>query len=85
MVRLVGALLGKVDVLGLRVGEDGQLDFELLKVSTSDLLVQILGQDVDAEGELLRGRPEGDLSEDLVGEGTRHDEGWVPGSASEVN
>ena len=85
MVRLVGTLLGEASVLGLRVGEDGQLDAELLKVSTSDLLVQILGQDVDAEGELLRGRPEGDLSENLVGEGARHDEGWVPGSASEVN
>jgi len=82
---LVGALLGKVDVLGLFVGEDGQLDAELLKVSTSDLLVQIFGQDVDTKGELLRGRPESDLSENLVGEGARHDEGWVPSSASEVN
>ena len=85
MVGLVGAILGKVNVLGLLIGEDGQLDVELLKMSTSDLLVQFLGQDVDAEGEFLRGRPESDLSENLVGEGAGHDEGWVSSSASEVD
>jgi len=50
VVGLVGAVLGEVDVLGLLVTEDGQLDAELLKVSTSDLLVQLLGQDVDTKG-----------------------------------
>jgi len=40
---------------------------------------------VDAKGELFRGRPEGDLSENLVGEGTGHDEGGVSGSASKVD
>ena len=29
--------------------------------------------------------PEGDLSNNLVGEGAGHDEGWVSGSTSEVN
>jgi hypothetical protein len=85
VVGLVGTALGKVEVLGLLVTEDGQLDVELLEVSTSDLLIQFLGQDVDAERELLGGRPEGDLSEDLVGEGAGHDEGRVSGSTSEVN
>ena len=82
---LVGTVLGKVEVLGLLIAEDGQLDVELLEVSTSDLLIQLLGQDVDTERELLRGCPEGDLSEDLVGEGAGHDEGRVSGSASEVD
>ena len=85
MVGFEGSVFGKVDVVGLRVAEDGQLDVELLKVSASDLLIQFLGQDVDTKGELLRGRPEGDLSENLVGEGARHDEGRVPSSASEVD
>jgi len=70
VVGLEGSVLGNVEVLGLFVGEDGQLDVKLLKVSTSDLLIQLLRQDVDAEGELLRGRPEGDLRDNLVGEGT---------------
>lgn len=38
-----GAVLGNVEVLGLLIAEGGQLYVELLKVSTSDLLVQILG------------------------------------------
>ena len=82
---LVGTVLGKVEVLGLLVGKDGQFDTKLLEMSTSDLLVQLLGQNVDAKRELLRGRPEGDLSENLVGEGARHDERWVSGSASKVD
>jgi hypothetical protein len=85
VVGLEGTGLGKIEVLGLLVTEDGQLDVELLKMSTSDLLIQFLGQDVDAERELLRSRPEGDLSEDLVGEGAGHDEGRVSGSTSEVD
>jgi hypothetical protein len=54
-------------------------------MSTGNLLVQLLGQNVDAERELLRGCPEGDLSEDLVGEGAGHDEGRVSSGAPEVN
>ena len=81
----IGSVLGNVEVRGLLIAEDGQLDVELLKMSTGDLLVQLLGQDVDAEGELLGSGPEGDLSKDLIGEGAGHDEGWVPSSASEVN
>lgn len=85
MVGLVGTALGKVEVLGLLVGEDGQLDVELLEMSASDFFIQLLGQDVDAKRELLRGRPESDLSENLVGEGAGHNERRVSGSASEVN
>ena len=81
----VGTVFGNVEVLGLLIAEDGQLDVELLKMSTGNLLVQLLGQNVDAEGELLRSRPEGDLSKDLVSEGAGHDEGWVSSGASEVD
>lgn len=35
-----------------------------------------------SERELLRGCPERDLGEDLVAEGTRHDEGGVTGGAA---
>ena len=81
----VGTVLGNVEVLGLFITEDGQLDVELLKMSTGNLLIQLLGQDVDAERELLGSRPEGDLGKDLVGEGTGHDEGRVSGGASKVD
>ena len=54
-------------------------------MSTSDLLIQDFGQDMDAKREILGSVPEGDLGENLVGEGARHDEGWMPSSASEVD
>lgn len=85
VVGLVGTVLGKVKVLGLLIGEDGQLDIELLEMSASDFLVQFLGQDVDTEREFFRSRPEGNLSKHLVGEGAGHDEGRVSGSTSKVN
>ena len=34
----------------------------------SDLLVELFGEHVNTKGELLRGGPESDLSQDLVGE-----------------
>ena len=78
-------ILGNVKVAGLLVAEDGQLYVELLDMGASDFLVQQLGQDVDSQRELLRSRPEGDLSENLVGEGAGHDKGWVSSGASEVD
>ena len=39
MVCLEGTGLGNVEVLGLIIAEDSQLDVELLKVSASDLLI----------------------------------------------
>lgn len=67
--RLVGSLDGDVQVARLNIGKDGQLDVELSKVSTGNLLVELLGQHVDAKRELLGCGPEGDLSKDLVCEG----------------
>jgi hypothetical protein len=74
---LVRSLDGDVQVLGLGGREDGQLDVELGEMGAGDLLVELLGKHVDAEGELLRGGPEGDLGKDLVGERARHHEGRV--------
>ena len=86
LVAVVGGLEGTVDgdveVLGLLIGESGELDVELSKMSASDLLVQLLGEHVNAESELTRVGPESDLSEDLVGEGARHDERWVTGGTA---
>ena len=54
-------------------------------MGTSDLLIELLGEDVHAKRELLRGGPEGNLGQDLVGEGAGHDEGGVASGASEVD
>lgn len=63
---LVRTVDGDVEVLRLDIGENGELDSELSKVSTSDFLIKLLRQDVHAQGELLRGSPESDLRENLV-------------------
>ena len=44
--RLVGTGLLDADVLGLLVGEDGELGSQLVQVEAGDLLVQVLGENV---------------------------------------
>ena len=83
--RLVGTVDRNVEVIGLSLAQGGQLDVELSKVGTGDFFVELLGKHVDTERELLGGGPEGDLSEDLVGERARHDERRVTGGTAEVN
>src|SRR5690606_829965 len=65
--------------------ERSQLDVELSQVGTSDFLVKLLGEHVYTERELLRGGPEGDLSQDLVSEGAGHDERGVTSGTAEVD
>jgi hypothetical protein len=49
LVGLVRAVDGEVDVISLLGGEDGQVSAQLAQVEASDFLVQLLGEDVDAE------------------------------------
>lgn len=79
---LVGAVGGDVEVLGLDVRKGRELDIERLQVGTGDLLVELLGEHVDTERELLGGSPESNLSEDLVGERAGHDERGVTGGTA---
>lgn len=69
---LVWALNRDVKVLGLLRCERGQLDVQLFKVCTGNLLVEFLWQYVHANSKLARVRPQGNLSQDLVGERARH-------------
>lgn len=48
VVGLERSLLGDPEVLGLVVGQDGQLDVQCLQVGGGDFLVELLGQHVDA-------------------------------------
>jgi hypothetical protein len=54
-------------------------------VSAGNLLIELLGEHVDAERELLRVRPESDLGQDLVGERAGHDKGGVTSGAAQVD
>ena len=55
VVGLVRALLRHADVVGLLVGQLGQLGVELLQLQPGHLLVQVLGQGVDADRVLAVG------------------------------
>ena len=83
--RLVGSLNRNVQVIGLSLGEGSQLDVELGQMGAGDFLVELLGEHVNTEGELLGSGPEGDLGKDLVGEGAGHDERGVTGSTAQVD
>ena len=99
MVGLVRTLGREAKVLSLDRGELGELGVDVLKVAQSNLLVENLGEDVDADGLLasgaeldvllaefsILGLEEGDLGEDLVGEGAGHDEGRVTSGTAKVD
>ena len=82
MARLVGAVDREVKVLRLLLRKDSELDVKLLEVCASDLLVELLGEHVDAERKLARVSPESDLGKDLVGERAGHDERGMTGGTT---
>ena len=98
-IALVRTLRGKAEVLSLYLGEGGDLSVDVGQVETGDLLVEDLGQDVDANVELasllelnvllapslVAGLVEHDLGQDLVGEGAGHDERGVTGGTAQVD
>ena len=81
---LVGSVDGDAQVLGLNGSELGEVHTETGEMDTSDFFIELLGEDVDTEREVLRAVPESNLSKDLVRERAGHDEGWVTsGTASD--
>ena len=82
-VRLVRPLDADADVVRLLLREGGQLRAELPEVEARHLLVELLRDGGDLDGELLL--PEHHLRERLVGERVRHHEGRVSGRAAEVH
>lgn len=61
MLRLERALSGYAEVLALRLRELRKLHVEVRKVQASDLLVELLGEEVHANRVLRALRPERDL------------------------
>ncbi len=82
---LVRTLLGDAQVGSLVVRQLGQFDVQGLQVGRGHLLVELLGQHVDAHGVLAGVGPQVDLGQDLVGEGAGHDEGRVAHGAAQVD
>merc|ERR1719487_2780956 len=86
-VRLVGAANWHVNVLGLLLGERGELRAERREVEPGDLLVELLRKEVDLVKLVLPGvalLPKLELRESLVSERAGHDEGRVAGRAAQV-
>src|SRR6266536_197881 len=84
MLRLIWAFRRHADVLRLLLGELGQLHAELVEVQARYLLIQDLGEHVDALFVLLVVRRQLDLGDRLVGETRAHHEARVAGGAAEV-
>jgi hypothetical protein len=85
VVGLEGTLLGDAKVGELLLVKRSELNTQLAKVETSDLLIKLLGEEVNTDGVLLGLGPESDLGENLVGERRGHNERRVSASATEVN
>ena len=49
MLRLVGAFHGHAEVIGLFLGELGELHADFFEVQAGDFFVQFLGQTIDAD------------------------------------
>lgn len=96
---LEGAVDIEAEVVGLDGGQLSELGVNVVQVAASDLLVELLGQNVDTDGlaaggteldvllaeGLILGLEEGNLGQDLVGERAGHDERRVAGSTAKVD
>lgn len=56
------------EVIGLLLGELGELGADFFEVQTGDFFVEFLGEDVDADFVFVAVFPEIELSEHLIGE-----------------
>jgi len=84
---LVGAVDVDADVGGLVGAQLGEHGAELADVEAGDLLVELLGQEVDVVLVLaaVAFLPELELSQGLIGEGAGHDETGVAGGAAQIH
>lgn len=75
VVRLVRALDGNTDVVGLLLGQFGEIRTELGEMQAGHAFIKMLGQGHHAGSIVLLGVVvELDLGQDLVGEGSTHHE-----------
>ena len=84
---LVRTIHWDTNIFRLLSRQSSELGTQRLKVKTCDLLVQLLGKNVNLSGLVLSSfllGPELDLGKGLVGERARHDERRVAGGTSQV-
>jgi len=75
------------DVISLILTEGGQFGTESLKMETGDLLIEFLGESVDLTLQVFLSifvLPQIELSNNLIGEGVGHNEGWVTSGATKI-
>ena len=65
MLGLEGSLLGQTKVVALLLGELGEVDVEGAKVGEGDLLVELFGEHVHAQGVVLGVVPQLELGQNL--------------------
>jgi len=82
---LVWAVSGNTKVFRLIISKTSQINVKALELETSNFLVKLLGEEVNANIVLGRLGPEGELSEHLIGERRRHNKGRMAISATEVD
>ena len=86
MVGLVWAVNRESQVVGLLVGELGQLDVQSSQVGPGDLLVELLGEHEDTDLlVVVTVAPQLDLGQHLVGEGAGHDEAGMTHGTAEID
>lgn len=85
VVGLEGSLGGNTQIFNLLGGEGGEASTELLQMETSDLLIQLFGQEVNSDGVFGVLSPEGNLGKNLVRERAGHHKAGVTSGTSQVN
>ena len=84
MLALERALDLDADVVGLILGEDGELGPDLLEMEAGNLFVEVFGQHVNFILVFVRMIPQFQLCQNLVGKGIGHYKGWVASATAQV-
>ena len=84
MFRFVWAVQGDAEVVGLFLGESGELHADFIEVQAGHFFIEFLGQAIDARLVDVAIFPEVELSQGLIGEGVRHHETRMAVSATEI-
>ena len=85
VVRLVRTVNWNAQVLSLLLRELRKFHSQLAQVKAGDFFIQLLGQHVNAEFEIFRMLPQGQLGQHLVAEAVGHDERRVARGAPQVH
>ena len=82
---LVGAFDRNADVVGLFLGEFGEVDTDLLEVETGHHFIEVLGQHIHLFAVLIALGEQLNLSQHLVREGVTHHETGVTGGTAKIH